>query len=212
MKKNKTLTYFIWFLIILIVVIGVWILIDNINPEKKAAPYTIYNDYIIYELKDEKSLRYLVEAHANNIKYSHYFKYYPTDLLNLSYENDAESKILYKDMVSGAKKDKIYFSYNPKMDGVEILTAGTLIQILGNSNAGIFRIPVVISVSEDSGNNDFPIKTCDDATKDVGIILMKYGDGKIYSQGDCVIVQGSNLEEFKKLNDLLSYKLLGVIE
>ena len=210
-KKNNTLNYFIWFLIILIIVVGAWIISEGKLKSNSGTPYTVYNGYLIYELRDEKSLRYLVEAVANDVKYNHYFKNYPSDLLNLSYEKRIKEKVLYKDLGNSIKKDKIYFSYDPEMDGVEVLTAGTIIQILGNSNAGIFKIPVVISVSEDNNNPDFPIKTCEDATKEQGVILLKYGEPKIYSEGECVIVQGNNIEEFKKNNDLLGYMLLGVI-
>ena len=210
-KKNKTLNYFIWFLVILIVVVGAWIIFEGKLKSNSGTPYTVYNGYLIYELRDEKSLRYLVEAVADDVKYDHYFKNYPSDLLNLSYEEGIREKVLYKDLEKSIKKDKIYFSYDPKMDGVEVLTAGTIIQILGNSNAGIFKIPIVISVSEDNNNPDFPIKTCKDATKEQGVIELRYGESKIYSEGECVIVQGNNIEEFKKNNDLLGYILLGVI-
>ena len=212
MEKNKFLTYFVWLLVILVIAVGAWILSSNNDQGKKADPYTVYNGYVIYKLESEKSLRYLVEAYANGgVKYSHYFKFYPSDLLNLSYENGLREKVLYKDVINNIKKDKIYFSYDPNMDGAEILSAGTLIQILGNSDAGIYKIPVVPSVSQETGNNDFPVKTCDDTTESIGVILMKYGDPIIYSEGECVILQGNNTEEFKRINDLLSYILLGVI-
>ena len=45
-----------------------------------------------------------------------------------------------------------------------------------------------------------------------GVIELKYGEPKIYSEGECIIVQANNIEEFKKNNDLLRYILLGVIE
>ena len=53
----------------------------------------VYNGYLIYELRDEKSLRYLVEAVADDVKYDHYFKNYPSDLLNLSYEEGIREKV-----------------------------------------------------------------------------------------------------------------------
>lgn len=216
MKKNKEkgIMYFIWFLVILVVAVGIWVIVDKFNVAKNEPyPYTIYNDYVIYEIKDDKSLRYLVDVYANGgNKYSHYFKVYPTDLLNIPYEEGIKNKILYKNFNNGLKKDKIYFSYDPIMDGSEILSSGTLIQILGNSNSGVYKIPVVVSMTKDDGNSDFPIKTCDDATQEVGVIELRYGEPKIYSDGECVIIQGNNREEFINVNDLLSYVLLGVVE
>ena len=212
MEKNKSLTYFIWFIVILIIFVGAWTLFPHFNQENNGSPYTVYNGYVIYKLEDEKSLRYLVEAYANEgVKYSHYFKFYPSDLLNLNYEEGLRNKVLYEDVTNNIKKNKIYFSYNPSMDGAEILSAGTLVQILGNSDAGIYKIPIVVSVSQETSNSDFPIKTCNDATDSIGVILMRYGDPKIYSEGNCVILQGNSTEEFKRINDLLSYILVGVI-
>jgi len=212
-SRNKALNYVVWALVILIIVVGIWIVYEKVSQKQAGRPYTVYNGYVIYEDKDEKSLRYRVEAVANDgKKYIHYFKKYPEDLLNLSYENGLKEKILYSDLDNSAKKNKIYFSYDPDMDGNEILAAGTLVQILGINDAGVYNIPTVISVTKDSGNPDFPIKTCEDATDEIGVIELKYGEPRIYSEGDCVIVQGNNREEFINMNDLLSYILLGVIE
>ena len=210
-KKNSIFNYFIVFLIILIILVAVWMLVNG-KKDDSGKPYTVYNDFVIYEDKDEKSLRYRVEVYADNIKYIHNFKRYPSDLLELDYEIGLKEKILYQDFENSIKKEKIYFSYNPQMDGADILTAGTLVQILGNSNAGIYKIPVVVSVSEDNGNPDFPVKTCEDSTNKEMVIELRYGEPKIYSDGECVIIQGNTREDFINMNDLLSYVLLGVIE
>ncbi len=209
-KKNKALNYFIWFVIFLIVAVGVWMFVSD-NSIDEPTPYSIYNGYVIYEIKDDKSLRYNVQIYANDGKeYLHIFKNYPENLLSLDYEKNLRNLILYKDDI--LKKDKIYVSYNPIMDGSEILSVGTLIQILGTGNAGVFKIPVVVSVTEDNQNPDFPIKTCDDATKEVGVIELRYGEPRIYSEGECVVLQGSNREDFINNADLLSYMILEVIE
>tara|TARA_Y100000034_G_scaffold56652_1_gene69304 strand:+ start:222 stop:866 length:645 start_codon:yes stop_codon:yes gene_type:complete len=212
-KKNNAVNYFIWIVVGLIVVVGAWIFIGNDDSEGGPTPYTIYNGYVIYEIKDENYLRYRVEAHANNgVKYTHHFRTYPTDLLDLDYDLSVREKVLYKDVIGSVRKEKVYFSYNPQMDGIEILSAGTLIQILGTGNAGIFGIPVVVSVTEDINNLDFPIKKCGDATTEISVIEMRYGEPRVYVEGECVVVQGNDREEFIKMNDLLSYIILEVIE
>jgi len=210
-KKSSIFNYFIVFLTIIIIAVALWWLVDKKSDSGK--PYTVYNNYVIYEDKDEKSLRYIVEVVVNNgNKYSHFFKRYPSDLVELDYEEGLRGKVLYGNVESSVKKDKIYLSFNPNMDGADILTAGTLVQILGTSNAGIYKIPVVISVSEDNNNPDFPVKTCEDSTDEEMVIELRYGDPKIYSDGECVVIQGNNREDFINMNDLLSYIILGVIE
>ena len=214
MEKKNTFNYFIWFVTILIIIVGAWVFLSN-DSDEIPTPYSVYNGYVIYEVKDDKSLRYQVEIYANEgRKYRHIFKSYPEELLDIE-ADDGLGDFLYKDKINNLKKDKIYFSYDPNMDGVNILSAGTLIQILGTGDVGIFRIPVVISVSEDNGNEDFPIKTCSDSTAETGVILLVEGEPKIYKDkdyGNCIIIQGNNKDEWNKLMDYISYKFLGVIE
>jgi len=175
-------------------------------------PYTVYNSYVIYEIEDDKSLKYKVEVYANEgVKYIYTFKNHPENLLDLNYENNLRN-ILYENQEGDIKKSKIYFSYNPEMEGVEILSAGTLVQILGTGDTGIFKIPVVVSVTEDDSSEDFPIINCDDATKEVGVIELRYGEPEIYFEGECVVLQGISKDDFINNADLLSYIILGVIE
>jgi len=216
MKEKSNINYFIWVVIVLIIVVGAWMIFEGkFFGEKELTPYTIYNGYVIYEIEDEKSLRYNVQVYANEGReYIHIFKNYPEDLLELDVENDLRN-ILYKDEVNNLRKDKIYFSYDPNLDGLSLLSAGTLVQILGTGNAGIFKIPVVISVIEDNGNEDFPIINCDDSNNNIGVILLKLGEPKIYkdkSYDNCIVIQGNNKDELGKLMDYISYDLLGVIE
>ncbi len=209
-KKSNLLNYFIVFLVVLVVAVGVWVIFEN-KKDDSGKPYTVYNNYVIYENKDQNSLRYNVEVIADGKKYIHIFKKYPTDLLELNYEKNLREKILYQD--DGiSKKEKIYLSFNPNMEGADLLASGTLVQILGTSNAGIYKIPVVLSFSEENDNLDFPLKTCEDATSEIGVIELRYGEPKLYSEGECVIIQGNTREDFINMNDLLSYIILGVIE
>ena len=214
-KKNNILNYFSWFVVVLIVGVGAWIFIGDVDSNIEPTPYSTYNSYVVYEIKDDKSLRYNLELYANGgKKYIHIFKNHPEDLLDINSENGLRD-ILYKDKLNDIKKDKIYFSYDPSMDGGDILSAGTLIQILGTGNAGVFNIPVVIGVSEDNGNPDFPIKTCSDSNEEIGVMLLQVGEPKIYKDknyGNCIVIQGNNKIELDKLMDYISYNLLGVIE
>ena len=214
-KKNNILNYFIWFVVILIIGVGAWVFIGGIELGSEPTPYSIYNGYVVYEVETDTSLRYNLEFYANeDKKYIHIFKNHPGELLDINSEKNLK-EILYKDKFNNLKKDKIYFSYDPEMEGEDILSAGTLIQILGTGNAGVFRIPVVISVTEDNGNVDFPIKTCSDSNDKIGIILLQKGEPKIYKDKNypnCIVIQGNNKIELSKLMDYISYDFLGVIE
>ena len=69
-KENKTINYFIWITIGLIIVVGGWILVGNFNlfGNSEGTSYSVYNNYVIYEVNDGNVLRYRVEAVANNGK------------------------------------------------------------------------------------------------------------------------------------------------
>jgi len=76
---------------------------------------------------------------------------------------------------------------------------------------GVYKIPTQTAFSSDYEGDEIPIKDCNDASQYIGVIKMDYGDMKIYSDNYCIIMQGNNLEELRKVNEKLGYMLLGVV-
>ena len=42
--------------------------------------------------------------------------------------------------------------------------------------------------------------------------MLQYGNPRIYSEGECVVIQGKDVTDFRMLNERLAYGLLEVIE
>ena len=214
MKKRSKgiLNHFVYGLIILVVLVGLWTLFDSIgsgNPNPING--TVYNGYNIYEEYTGKITLYVLEVISDGKSYYHKFRYYPEGLLGLGYEDGIEEKVLNKN--EDEYKNRIYLSVDPGMSGQEALSTSILAQILGRESYGVFKIRSVLGAfSGDYGGEDHPIKNCDDATKEIGVILLQYGEPKIYSSGECVIIQGRDVTDFRMLNERLAYGLLEVIE
>ena|SRR3989344_341229 len=217
MKKKKSgsvLNYFIYGIIVLVILVGLWTLFDYVHSSRSNISInngTVYNGYNIYEEYTGVITLYSLEVISNDKTYYHKFRYYPTDLLGLRYEKEIESKVLSKD--EDEYKDRIYISVDPNMTSDEVLSTGILAQILGRNSYGIFKIKSVLGAfSRDYEGEDHPIKNCNDATRETGVIMLQYGNPRIYSEGECVVIQGKDVTDFRMLNERLAYGLLEVIE
>lgn len=219
MVKNHT-TIIIYVLLFILILLGVFIYFDTkkeekIEEEPISENFTVYNDYRIYEKKMGNLTLYTVEAFdADKHRYLITFRYFPTELKDIRVEKNIYDKVLYVDENKDRYKSKIYISVNPNMSGQEAFSVFTLAQILWigtEGHEGIYKIPTQTAFSMDYEGEDHPIKDCDDATQYIGVILVDYGDMKIFSNGYCVILLGNNLEELRMVNEKLGYILLGVI-
>lgn len=217
MKRDYS-NIIVFSILFLIVLFGVFIYIDT-EKDSETDPifqsFIVCGNYRIYEKPMGNLTLYAVEVFdSNKHRYLFHFRYLPTELKNIEVEEDIVDKVLYVDENKDKYKSKIYISVDPSMTGQEALSMFGLAQVLWigiEGHEGIYKIPTQTAFSGDYEGYDHPIKTCDDATPYIGVILVDYGDMKIYSDGCCVILQGNDLEELRMVNEKLSYILLGVI-
>jgi len=221
--KKKNISLLIYILLFLLIFIITFIYFDSkttgstikdINNED-GDNFTVYNGYRIYNKNIAGVQLYAVEVFdSDKHRYLINFRYLPNQLEDIPVEPGIYDKVLYVDDNKDKYKSKIYISVNPNMTGQEVLSMFTLAQILWpgtQGHEGIYKIPVQTAYSADYDGEDFPIKDCNDATPQIGVILLKHGDIKIYTDDYCVIIQGNNLEELRKANEKLGYILLKVI-
>lgn len=107
----------------------------------------------------------------------------------------------------------VYLTFNPKLSGGDLAIAGgEIAKVLGTSNYGIYKVPTGGAVTESIEEKTAVVRTCDNATKDMGVILLSIGyENKIYSEGDCVIIQGTNYVNLIRSADRFIYELLGIL-
>jgi len=217
MKKNPTkpMVYFLVFFLILLFIFIYFDKPKESEDEPLFEDFEIYNGYRIYDKEMGNLTLYTVEAFdSDDYRYLMTFRYLPNELLDIDVEEGIVDKVLYVDDTKEKYKTKIYISVNPNMDGQEAFSIFSLAQILWvgtPGHEGLYKIPTQTAFSMDYEGDDHPIKNCDDANSEIGVILVDYGDMKIFSNNYCVILQGNNLEELRMVNERLGYMLLGVI-
>lgn len=107
----------------------------------------------------------------------------------------------------------VYLTFSPKLSGGDLAIAGgEIAKVLGTSNYGVYKVPTGGAVTEAVEGKSSVVRTCDNATKETGVILLKIGDEtKVYSEKDCIIVQGINYVDLIKASDRFIYELLGIL-
>ncbi|MBU2637484.1 MAG: hypothetical protein KJ955_00770 [Nanoarchaeota archaeon] len=76
----------------------------------------------------------------------------------------------------------------------------------------LFNRPM--SFAQTAAYKDFPVATCDDATRTTTVILLDIADAEtsIKTEGNCVILQGASEAELMRAADRLLYLVLGIMK
>ena len=147
---------------------------------------------------------------ANNYEHTLPFRYGPKQLEDISVNDNVNANIL--------NKKYIYITLNPEYSGKSILATIDLAKVLGTADYGVFKIPTegaltYSTVNQTNSTDTTPIITCNDVTKDVGVIWLLIGkENRAYTnvQG-CVIIEAVDDENLIKVADRVVYDLLGVM-
>ena len=111
-------------------------------------------------------------------------------------------------------KKEIYLIINPNegLTGKTTIAALELDKFL--DNAYLFKIPVKSAFTEEYENSkEYPIKTCNDVTKETGIIWLKLGEETVIKdENGCIILEGQTEDDLIKLADGLIFYLMGMIK
>ena len=131
------------------------------------------------------------------------FRNNPNDLKNISIEPNIKNKIL--------NKQGIFITLNPNLKSDAVIAAVEISRVIGTNDYGVFKIPTQ-SATTIPTNTTYPVINCNDATKDTGVILIGIGNyTRIFSNKECVIVEGDNYDNLIKAADKLSLHLLNVM-
>ncbi len=217
MEQNKKINIVLILLFILLIITISLILI---NPTKKPNQYS-YNGFLInkYRLPSAPDVEiHQLETYIGNHQYSIPMRNDPRvielipviDLDQVSWLSQIQESNNY---IILAKQ--IFLTFDPeKLTGADtIIAIGEVGRILGTADYGIYKIPTTGAFTKVIQDSNTPIKTCNDANIKTGIITFQLGDSnKVYTENDCVIVQGKDYDGLIKSSDRLLLALLGVIE
>ncbi len=134
-----------------------------------------------------------------------YTRHEPQEMAGLKLSSKVKKDIL--------SKKEVYIIIDPYagLTGRTTIAALEIDKFLDNSY--LFKIPVKSGFTKNySEAPDFPVKTCDDVTKDTGIIWLRTGkDNIIKSENGCVIIEGQTEDDLIRLADGLVFYLLDMI-
>lgn len=186
-------------IIAVIVILGLIILFFSIrylyNPETNGDNY-VYNGFKFTRVSN----LWFTEVQINNKLFRISMRYSPRELEHISVEPGIYEKIV--------SSKKIYFTVPGNLSSVAVLAITELGRIVG-TRYGILNIPSQSALTE---GNETLVKTCKDAVNGTGVILFKTGNTTaVYSDKNCVIVQGVEEWDIVRAADRVTFGLLGIM-
>ncbi len=159
-------------------------------------------DYIVYANSPTQNITYLVPL-----------KEKPQDVENISLEPDLLSKI---QRPQGTRKVYLTEDYQtPNLTKqISVLALIDIGKILGRAEYGIYKLDVqgaVTSSTDHSRSLEVPEITCTNVNATTSVIYVKLGqENKVYSDHDCIIVEGKDSKGITLASTKFAYYLLGV--
>ncbi len=190
-KKEQLMVYFIAFIMISSVFGVIFFGFSGDSSTTRE-----YGEFSFLKGEDTNS-RWFTEIGGKRI----YFDYFPTEVENINISPDMESRLsntLEIDLtseVNDTKKELIaFFAY----DLQEQLNNKNIYVRLGFTTESEFNVPII---------------SCDDATMMVPVLYLKESnETKIYSQGQCIIVEAKSDFDFVRIKDRIAYSIHGIME
>ncbi len=189
-------------IVVVIMIIGLLILFFSIRylyHPKIAEESYVYNGFKFTKISN----LWLTEVQIGNTLFRITTRYSPREVEHISLEPGVITKII--------NSDKIYFTVPGNLSSVAVLGITEVGRIVG-TRYGILNIPSQSALTEAIGNETL-VKTCDDAVNGTGVMLFTTGNSTaVYSEKDCVIVQGEDEWGIVKAADRLAFSLLRIMD
>ncbi len=188
-------------IIAVIVILGLIVLFFSIkylyHPETNEDSY-MYNGFKFTKISN----LWFTEVQINDKLFRISMRYSPRELEHISVEPDTYEKIV--------NSKKIYFTVPGNLSSVAVLAITELGRIVG-TRYGILNIPSQSALADASDNETF-VKTCKDAVNGTGVIFFNTGNTTVvYSDKNCVIIQGEDDWDIVKAADRVTFGLLGIM-
>ena len=187
-KSNSSLI-----IITTIVIIGLIILFFSIRylykPEEIQETYD-YNGFVFTKVSDYGV--WFTEIQKGGEIFRLPVRYSPKEVEDVPIDRTAYYTII--------NSKEIYTTVPNNLSSVAVLALAEVGRITG-TRYGILNIPSIGALTHDKGDGT-PVKTCKDAVDGTGVILFDVGDEtKVYLEGNCVIVQGTDEWEIVRAAD-----------
>ena len=196
-NKNSSKNIMIPFIIILGLIILFFSIKYLYHPVTNEESY-VYNGFNFTKVSN----LWLTEVQKNNTLFRITTRYRPMDVEDVLFEPEVSKKII--------NSNGIYLTVPPNLTSVAVLAMAEVGRIVG-TRYNILNIPSEVALTEPNDNGAI-VKTCEDAVNGVGVILFRRGNNTaVYSDKNCIIVQGEDDWEIVRAADRLTFALLGIM-
>jgi len=167
-------------------------------------------EFTVDDTKDQ--IFHVIHYNANGIIRNVPFLYGPKQLKKeIPMEPDLMDNLVYDTSIGGLKK-LIYVTWDPELDEKTDVSQ-SLWLIIANVVARVDGS--VYNIQASGASTEYipgvPQITCDDASWGTAVIYLRLGDeNRIYTEGDCVVLEATNGENLRKVTERLLYLLLKV--
>ena len=201
MEGSKSATGIIIFFIILLIAFTAFIFIRESS--KIEAIVFDYNGFDIQKVDNGAVPMYRIKIFINQGQEPFFItmRHDPRNIEEITIEDNLKEKIL---------KKELFVTMEPNATGLSVIAGTEISKIIGSPF--LFNVPTHGALLRDAGNNA-PVRTCADVNETTSIIKLQVGnENKIYSEGDCLIVEANDEVNLTKAADRLALTLLGVMK
>jgi len=203
--EKKYINYGLYALVIILIALGAFFAYTIITEEPDLSYYEYSNGETIFEVTvvSEEETQIPVTVTDGEAPYLLHFKYDPLSVEDIPIDRDIYNRI-YDDK-------QIYVTIDPNAGYTSLITLAAFeIDKFIDVPYLPYNIPVNSAFTSEYGNTI--VKTCNDGNIDTTIIMLHVGDKtEVYSNGYCVIVEGTSEDEVMRATDRLMYYLFGIV-
>lgn len=208
-KKIDLGLYWLIGLIVLIILVIVFYNIGrNLGPEKYN--YQGKNGEFFIDKETISNINiYYTHVFVDGQEYIYPFRNHPEDLEGVYLEEGLQSKL---NRPKGTKFLYVTRDFNlgENTKNQDVIAAAGFEQILGTGKVGLYRVNLLNTYTTKHGDDTPEIK-CSDVDEDTAVIYLRLAsETKVYSEGDCVVIQGEDAKDLIKAGEKFGYYLLGV--
>lgn len=211
MNKETTILFILFTLLLLVG--GVIFYAKHRDQERFFIYHGTNGDYRIELFVNGNQTDYYVYALSQETLYRIPLRKSPKDVENIPLEQGLLKKIQRPEGTQHVYLTEDYDTPN-KTGQLSLISLIDIGKILGNAEYGIYKLNVqgaLTTSTEHSLELEVPKITCSNVNSTTAVIYLTLGEtNKIYSQDDCIIVEGKDAEGITLAANKLAYYLLGV--
>ncbi|MEK6955558.1 MAG: hypothetical protein AABW52_02780 [Nanoarchaeota archaeon] len=200
-----------YYLLVLLLLFFIFLTITVISGKLLDKGYTYEGkkgDYRIDVSKIGNVTLYSAHVKKDNVEYIYHFRNKPEDLKNVYLEDNLLEKINRPQGVRNVYVTRD-IEINVQTNNDVILAGAPFEAILGSADYSMYQIPLKNAYTTRIDER-IPKITCKNVSPVDAVIYMRLGnETKVYSENECIIVQGTDADTLIKAGEKLGYYLIG---